>query len=100
MLFRVLAIAMTTMCLLSGPSLASAQVAVGATAGAAESGAAAMTPGAESIPPAAPRIGSDEAAREIQRRHGGRVLSIQPDGLGYRVKVLKNGEVRIYQINP
>lgn len=47
-----------------------------------------------------PSLSSDDAAREIQRRHGGRVLSVQPDGQGYRVKVLKNGEVRIYQINP
>lgn len=43
---------------------------------------------------------ADDAAREIQKRHGGRVLSVQSDGAGYRVKMLKNGEVRIYQINP
>ncbi len=42
----------------------------------------------------------DDAAREIQKRHGGRVLSVQSDGAGYRVKMLKNGEVRIYQITP
>ncbi|MFT4045894.1 MAG: hypothetical protein QM661_04270 [Solimonas sp.] len=42
----------------------------------------------------------DNAAREIQRRHGGRVLAVQPDGTGYRVKMLKDGEVRIYQVNP
>ncbi len=42
----------------------------------------------------------DEAAREIQRRHGGRVLAVQPDGAGYRVKLLKDGEVRIYQVDP
>lgn len=42
----------------------------------------------------------DKAAREIQRRHGGRVLAVQPDGAGYRVKMLKDGEVRIYQVNP
>lgn len=41
-----------------------------------------------------------EAARQVQRRHGGRVLAVQPDGSGYRVKVLKDGEVRIYQVNP
>jgi hypothetical protein len=46
------------------------------------------------------RLTSDGAAREIQKRHGGRVLSVHADGAGYRVKMLKNGEVRIYQINP
>lgn len=42
----------------------------------------------------------DSAAREIQRMHGGRVLAVQADGAGYRVKVLKDGEVRIYQVDP
>lgn len=41
-----------------------------------------------------------DAARQVQRRHGGRVLAVQPDGSGYRVKVLKDGEVRIYLVNP
>lgn len=45
-------------------------------------------------------LSPDQAAREIQSRHGGRVLSVQPDGAGYRVKTLKDGEVRIYQVNP
>lgn len=45
-------------------------------------------------------LSPDEAAREIQSRHGGRVLSVQPDGSGYRVKMLKDGEVRIYQVSP
>ncbi|NKF23421.1 hypothetical protein [Solimonas marina] len=48
----------------------------------------------------APKLSPDMAAREIQRRHGGRVLAVQPDGAGYRVKMLKNGEVRIYQVDP
>ena len=43
---------------------------------------------------------ADMAAREIQRLHGGRILAVQPDGAGYRVKVLKDGEVRIYQVDP
>ena len=47
-----------------------------------------------------PAFTPDDAAREIQRRHGGRVLAVQPDGAGYRVKMLKDGEVRIYQVNP
>ncbi len=50
--------------------------------------------------PTRPRLSPEEAAREIQQRHGGRVLSVQADGRGYRVKMLKGGEVRIYQINP
>ena len=50
--------------------------------------------------PSAPAFSPDDAAREIQRRHGGRVLAVQPDGSGYRVKMLKDGEVRIYQVNP
>lgn len=45
-------------------------------------------------------MSSDQAAREVQSRHGGRVLSVQPDGSGYRVKTLKDGEVRIYQVYP
>ncbi len=46
------------------------------------------------------RLSPDDAAREIQGRHGGRVLAVQPDGGGYRVKTLKDGEVRIYQVDP
>ncbi|WP_020648599.1 hypothetical protein [Solimonas variicoloris] len=49
---------------------------------------------------ARPSFTPDEAAREIQRRHGGRVLAVQPDGAGYRVKLLRDGEVRIYQVDP
>lgn len=48
----------------------------------------------------APALSPDRAAREIERRHGGRVLAVQPDGVGYRVKMLKDGEVRIYQVSP
>ncbi|HEY0975634.1 MAG TPA: hypothetical protein VGE57_14170 [Solimonas sp.] len=55
---------------------------------------------ADAMLPSHPRLGPEEAAREIQRRHGGRVLSVQSDGAGYRVKMLKSGEVRIFQINP
>jgi len=50
--------------------------------------------------PGRSRMSPEQAAREIQRQHGGRVLSVQADGNGYRVKMLKDGEVRIYQINP
>lgn len=56
---------------------------------------------AESFQPRnAPGLSPDRAAREIERRHGGRVLGVQADGSGYRVKMLKDGEVRIYQVGP
>ncbi|MEQ1439953.1 PepSY domain-containing protein [Fontimonas sp. SYSU GA230001] len=41
-----------------------------------------------------------EAARLAQRRYGGRVLAVEPEGRGYRVKLLRNGEVRSYQVDP
>jgi len=42
---------------------------------------------------------SAEAARRAQERNGGgRVLSVEPQGSGYRVKVLKDGEVRVLHI--
>ncbi|MEW6168153.1 MAG: hypothetical protein AB1651_10710 [Pseudomonadota bacterium] len=41
-----------------------------------------------------------DAARQVQQRYGGRVLAVQINDLGYRVKVLKDGEVRIYQVIP
>lgn len=47
-----------------------------------------------------PRISAAEAARQVQRQYGGRVLSVQQEDAGYRVKVLKDGEVRIYMVGP
>ena len=45
------------------------------------------------------RDGAAEAARRAQMRNGGgRVLSVEPMGPGYRVKVLKDGVVRVYVI--
>lgn len=42
-----------------------------------------------------------EAADRAQRKHGGRVLAIDQDGFGgYRVKLLKDGEVRTVHISP
>lgn len=41
-----------------------------------------------------------QAAQLAQRRYGGRVLAVEGNGNGYRVKMLKDGEVRTYQINP
>lgn len=39
------------------------------------------------------------AARRAQQRNGGgRVLSVDPEGRGYRVKVLKDGEVRTHHV--
>lgn len=45
--------------------------------------------------PAARRLGPGEAARLAQERNGGgRVLDVVPAGEGWRVKLLKAGEVR------
>jgi hypothetical protein len=45
------------------------------------------------------RDGATEAGRRAQMRNGGgRVLSVEPMGGGYRVKVLKDGVVRVYII--
>ncbi|MGH8441461.1 MAG: hypothetical protein ACRETF_01005 [Nevskiaceae bacterium] len=42
-----------------------------------------------------------EAARRAQLRNGGgRVLSVEPEGRGHRVKVLKDGEVRVHHVDP
>lgn len=42
-----------------------------------------------------------DAANRAQRQHGGRVLAVDQDGYGgYRVKLLKNGEVRTVHISP
>ena len=42
-----------------------------------------------------------EAANRAQKKHGGRVLAIDQDGFGgYRVKLLKNGEVRTVHVSP
>lgn len=39
------------------------------------------------------------AARVAQERNGGgRVLAVDPEGSGYRVKVLKDGEVRTHHV--
>jgi uncharacterized protein YfaS (alpha-2-macroglobulin family) len=44
--------------------------------------------------------GSAEAARRAQAQNGGgRVLSVEPEGSGYRVKVLKDGEVRVHHVD-
>lgn len=43
---------------------------------------------------------SGDAARRAQQRNGGgRVLSVDPDDGGYRVKVLKDGEVRTHHVD-
>lgn len=41
-----------------------------------------------------------DAARRVQNLYGGRVLAVQQDDDGYRVKILKDGEVRIYSVSP
>jgi uncharacterized membrane protein YkoI len=46
-------------------------------------------------------LSQDEAASRAQRQHGGRVLAVDRDDEGgYRVKLLKNGEVRTVFISP
>ena len=43
---------------------------------------------------------SADAARIAQQRNGGgRVLAVEPEGSGYRVKVLKDGEVRTHHVD-
>ena len=45
------------------------------------------------------RDGAADAARRAQMRNGGgRVLSVEPLGGGYRVKLLKDGVVRVHYI--
>lgn len=39
-------------------------------------------------------MSADQAARRAQEQYGGRVLAVRPEGPGYRVKLLKDGEVR------
>lgn len=49
----------------------------------------------------APGMSMREAANRAQRKHGGRVLAIDQDGFGgYRVKLLKDGEVRTVHVSP
>ena len=46
------------------------------------------------------RDASAEAARRAQAQNGGgRVLSVEQEGAGYRVKVLKDGEVRVHHVD-
>jgi hypothetical protein len=42
---------------------------------------------------------ADAARRAQQQNGGGRVLSVDPEGGGYRVKVLKDGEVRTHHVD-
>lgn len=47
----------------------------------------------------APGLSAAQAAQQVQQRHGGRVLSVQDTAAGYRVKVLREGEVRSFDVN-
>lgn len=43
-----------------------------------------------------PRMTPGQAAKEAQRQYGGgKVLSVDPSGDGYRVKLLRDGDVRV-----
>ncbi|HSW13197.1 MAG TPA: hypothetical protein VLI06_10195 [Solimonas sp.] len=47
------------------------------------------------------RMSLKDAANRAQRQHGGRVLAADEDGFGgYRVKLLKDGEVRTVHVPP
>lgn len=57
-----------------------------------------------------PRLGDDrsrgrpdktpaEAAREARERYGGKVLAVNRDGDGYRVKLIKQGNIRVVRID-
>lgn len=47
----------------------------------------------------APGLSPNEAARRAQNQNGGgRVLSVEPSGPGYRVKLLRDGEVRVIYV--
>jgi hypothetical protein len=51
------------------------------------------------IPVIAPRMSPDQAAGIARAQNdGGRVLQVQPTGEGYRVKLLKDGEVRVVEV--
>jgi hypothetical protein len=44
-------------------------------------------------------LSANEAARRAQAQNGGgRVLSVEPSGNGYRVKLLRDGEVRVVHV--
>jgi hypothetical protein len=57
-------------------------------------------PAQRESPPADDRgLSPDEAARRAQQQNGGgRVLSVEPAGSGYRVKLLRDGEVRVVYV--
>lgn len=44
-------------------------------------------------------LSPNEAAKRAQRENGGgRVLAVEPSGNGYRVKLLRDGEVRVVYV--
>jgi hypothetical protein len=53
--------------------------------------------GLQSIPEQR-RPSGDAARRAQQLNGGGRVLSVYPSGSGYRVKLLKDGEVSVVDV--
>jgi len=53
----------------------------------------------EPVRPPVNQYSPNDAARRAQQMNGGgRVLSVDPNGPGYRVKVLKEGEVRVITV--
>ena len=53
---------------------------------------------ANAAPPTAPRLSPGDAARRAQQQYGGRVLSVYPSAEGYRVKMLRDGEVTVVSV--
>ena len=44
-------------------------------------------------------ISREQAANIVRQRNGGRILDIRPRGNGYQVKTLRNGRVRVHEVN-
>lgn len=58
-----------------------------------------IAPGRDSREAEPRGLSPNEAARRAQDQNGGgRVLSVEPSGNGYRVKLLRDGEVRVVYV--
>ena len=57
-----------------------------------------VSPRTEPRPPTPQHLNRAQAADRARSQHGGRVLSVRWTGDGYRVKLLRHGEVRIVRI--
>lgn len=58
-----------------------------------------LAPGRDNREPERTGLSPNEAASRAQAENGGgRVLSVEPSGDGYRVKLLRDGEVRVVYV--